>query len=171
MEFHKTLPLHLSFPACFHDLRPRNLNIRHVMAQYATKQLPPIPEPVHLREQGLDRSVAPRPLILPRQYVKAQEIIRGLQHQISQLQEQNEALCRFLRAGDAENFVLQQQISSYNQYIKTQDEGLAKVIKTICSAFQGYRETVVEATDQAATAEETMRMTEADTDSRFAPKF
>ena len=123
------------------------------------KNLPPLPKQADLSGDTLGHANVPRPLVLPRQLAKNRDTVGELRRQVAQLQEQNVVLCQSVREGDNEIIALRQKISAYKQYIRQQDKGLADVIKTICSAFQGYRETVVEATRQATTAEETAGQT------------
>ncbi|KAK2593670.1 hypothetical protein QQS21_008613 [Conoideocrella luteorostrata] len=97
--------------------------------------------------------MAPRPLAVPRQRIKHEDMIKGLQRQVAQLKDQNIALCQSIHEADNKNKALRKQISAYKHYIKKQDSGLARVIKTICLTFEEYQETVVEATQQASAAE------------------
>lgn len=77
------------------------------------------------------------------------QIIATLRQQATELQMQKAALRRTLRQSQEQNAKLQKQIAAYKQYIEKQDEGLALVIGNICSSFENYRESVVEATRQA----------------------
>ena len=77
------------------------------------------------------------------------QIIATLRQQATELQTQKAALRRTLRQSQEQNAKLQKQIAAYKQYIEKQDEGLALVIGNICSSFENYRESVVEATRQA----------------------
>lgn len=78
----------------------------------------------------------------------AAQIIATLRQQASELQMQKAALRRTLRQSQEQNAKLQKQIAAYKQYIEKQDEGLALVIGNICSSFENYRASVVEATRQ-----------------------
>lgn len=141
------------------------------MAHYTAKKLPPLPKQASLSAPDTDHPIVPRPLVLPTQLARNQENVNELRRQVAQLQEQNAALCQSLREEDNENIALRQQIFAYKQYIKKQDNGLAEVVKTICSAFQGYRETVVGATWQATTAEETVQQKVGMAGSPSPPQF
>ncbi|KAJ6440939.1 DnaJ and TPR domain protein [Purpureocillium lavendulum] len=78
------------------------------------------------------------------------QIIATLRQQATELQAQKAALRRTLRQSQEQNAKLQEKVAAYKHYIKKQDEGLASVISSICSSFENYRESVVEATRQAA---------------------
>ncbi|UNI24836.1 hypothetical protein JDV02_010554 [Purpureocillium takamizusanense] len=77
------------------------------------------------------------------------QTIATLRQQATELQLQKAALRRTLRQSQEQAAKLQKQIAAYKRYIEKQDEGLALVISSICSSFENYRETVVEATRQA----------------------
>lgn len=125
------------------------------------KELPLLPVKRGREKHPMHPSDAPEPLAMRPYCAKcgaANSAQIDLRQQASDLQKQNATLRRTLRDNEEENAALRRQIAEYRRYINKQDEGLAQVIRTTCSAFESYRETVVEATRHATSGEEELRM-------------
>ena len=107
------------------------------------KALPPLPLP---QRQAGGPSYAPNRPIKPPVGRRNREV-----SECSELKRHNATLAQSLRESEEANAELRRKLAAYEQYIQDQDRGLAEVIKIICAAFQGYRDSVVQTTRRAAT--------------------
>ncbi|RFU73352.1 hypothetical protein TARUN_8898 [Trichoderma arundinaceum] len=109
------------------------------MSKYQ-KDLPPIPLPSPLRTGATYTNTQ----ILPKQQPQQAEYYHAvLKHQNRRLQKQNEELQQTIVQQKEKITHLQDKKKECQQYIKKQNENFIQITRSVCSAFENYREKAV----------------------------